>query len=297
MSRVSYAMMHDGRRRRDDAAPSARRSTGSLAQLAIAGRASSATTILELAIVGNPIMHHLLLGIDPIPLGSAPFALATDRAVRSAAARAGPPDPSRRPGLRPAVHRRPRRRRHGRRDPRRGAARSREVVELVVDVGTNAEIVLGNRDCLLAASSPTGPAFEGAQISRRPARRAGRDRAGPDRPRDAGAAVPGHRLGAAGRTSRASPRRPPRPASPGSAARASSRSIAELFLAGRHHRRRDDRRGARRAHAARSSPTAGRSPTSSTTARRRPARGSPSPRTTSGRSSSRRPRSTPASGC
>src|SRR3546814_13593318 len=36
---------------------------------------------------------------------------------------------------------------------------------LVVDVGTNAEIVLGNRDRLLACSSPTGPAFEGAQIS------------------------------------------------------------------------------------------------------------------------------------
>jgi uncharacterized 2Fe-2S/4Fe-4S cluster protein (DUF4445 family) len=38
-------------------------------------------------------------------------------------------------------------------------------VNLIVDVGTNAEIVLGNRDRLLAASSPTGPAFEGAQIS------------------------------------------------------------------------------------------------------------------------------------
>jgi uncharacterized 2Fe-2S/4Fe-4S cluster protein (DUF4445 family) len=35
----------------------------------------------------------------------------------------------------------------------------------VVDVGTNAEIVLGNSDRLLACSSPTGPAFEGAQIS------------------------------------------------------------------------------------------------------------------------------------
>jgi uncharacterized 2Fe-2S/4Fe-4S cluster protein (DUF4445 family) len=40
-----------------------------------------------------------------------------------------------------------------------------EEVNLIVDVGTNAEIVLGNRDRLLAASSPTGPAFEGAQIS------------------------------------------------------------------------------------------------------------------------------------
>lgn len=36
---------------------------------------------------------------------------------------------------------------------------------LLVDVGTNAEIILGNRNRLLACSSPTGPAFEGAQIS------------------------------------------------------------------------------------------------------------------------------------
>jgi uncharacterized 2Fe-2S/4Fe-4S cluster protein (DUF4445 family) len=36
---------------------------------------------------------------------------------------------------------------------------------LIVDVGTNAEIILGNREKLLACSSPTGPAFEGAQIS------------------------------------------------------------------------------------------------------------------------------------
>ena len=40
-----------------------------------------------------------------------------------------------------------------------------DEVTLIVDVGTNAEIVLGNRHRLLAASSPTGPAFEGAQIS------------------------------------------------------------------------------------------------------------------------------------
>ena len=36
---------------------------------------------------------------------------------------------------------------------------------LIVDVGTNAEIVLGNRARVVAASSPTGPAFEGAEIS------------------------------------------------------------------------------------------------------------------------------------
>jgi uncharacterized 2Fe-2S/4Fe-4S cluster protein (DUF4445 family) len=45
------------------------------------------------------------------------------------------------------------------------APHDQRTVNLIVDVGTNAEIVLGNRDRLLAASSPTGPAFEGAQIS------------------------------------------------------------------------------------------------------------------------------------
>ena len=40
-----------------------------------------------------------------------------------------------------------------------------EELTLLVDVGTNAEIVFGNRERLLACSSPTGPAFEGAQIS------------------------------------------------------------------------------------------------------------------------------------
>ena len=41
----------------------------------------------------------------------------------------------------------------------------RDEISLIVDVGTNAEMLLGNRDRILAASSPTGPAFEGAQIS------------------------------------------------------------------------------------------------------------------------------------
>jgi uncharacterized 2Fe-2S/4Fe-4S cluster protein (DUF4445 family) len=120
--------------------------------------------ILELAIVGNPIMHHLVLGIDPIPLGSAPFALATDRAVRVRAAELELKTHS---GAR--VYVLPCIAGHVGADTAgvilAEAPHQSEVVELVVDVGTNAEIVLGNRDYLLAASSPTGPAFEGAQIS------------------------------------------------------------------------------------------------------------------------------------
>ena len=79
---------------------------------------------------------------------------------------------------------------------------------------------------------PDRPGVRGRPDLVGPARRAGRDRAGPDRPRRPSSRASGSSAPSCGRTSRASPRRPPRRASPGSAARASSRSIAELFLAG-----------------------------------------------------------------
>ncbi len=162
MSRVSYAMMHP------DGAPEMTRVAraaidGLVAGLAAAG-GIAVDEILELTIVGNPIMHHLVLGIDPVPLGSAPFALATDRAVR---ATAGALDLAAHPGAR--VYVLPCIAGHVGADTAgvilaetpQLAERSR----LIVDVGTNAEIVLWDGHRLLAASSPTGPAFEGAQIS------------------------------------------------------------------------------------------------------------------------------------
>jgi len=163
MSRVSYAMLHaDGAREMTRAVRAA------LAKL-VAGLAAKAgiapRDILEVTLVGNPIMHHLVLGIDPIPLGSAPFALATDRAVRTAAAEIGiRAHPGARVYVLPCIAG------HVGADTA-GVILAEEPHEratgahLIVDVGTNAEIVLGNRERLLAASSPTGPAFEGAQIS------------------------------------------------------------------------------------------------------------------------------------
>src|SRR4029078_5560084 len=75
MSRVSYAMINDAGAGEMTAAVR-QALNGILAQLA--NRAGiKRDAILELTLVGNPIMHHLVLGIDPIPLGSAPFALAT----------------------------------------------------------------------------------------------------------------------------------------------------------------------------------------------------------------------------
>ncbi|MBA2253797.1 MAG: DUF4445 domain-containing protein [Chloroflexi bacterium] len=162
MSRVSYAMMHPGGAAEMTAAVRTALN-GLLAGLA-AKAAIKRGDILELAIVGNPIMHHLLLGIDPIPLGSAPFALATDRAVH---VRAAELELRIHPGGR--VYVLPCIAGHVGADTAgvilAETPHAREVVSLVVDVGTNAEIVLGNRARLLAASSPTGPAFEGAQIS------------------------------------------------------------------------------------------------------------------------------------
>jgi uncharacterized 2Fe-2S/4Fe-4S cluster protein (DUF4445 family) len=162
MSRVSYAMLHDG-----GAVQMTQVVREALASL-IRGLASRAEVpvedILEIAIVGNPIMHHLLLGIDPIPLGSAPFALATDGPVRTTARALDlPANEGARVYVLPCIAG------HVGADAA-GAILAEtpylaDEVTLLVDVGTNAEIVLGNRARLLAASSPTGPAFEGAQIS------------------------------------------------------------------------------------------------------------------------------------
>src|SRR6185295_3414381 len=83
MSRVSYAMMHpEGAGEMTAAVRKAL--DGLIASLAMRA-GSKRLEILELALVGNPIMHHLFLGIDPTPLGGAPFALATDRAVSTTA--------------------------------------------------------------------------------------------------------------------------------------------------------------------------------------------------------------------
>jgi uncharacterized 2Fe-2S/4Fe-4S cluster protein (DUF4445 family) len=162
MSRVSYAMMHpEGAGEMTQAVRTSL--NGLIATLGLKAGVPR-DEVLDIVLVGNPIMHHLVLGIDPVPLGSAPFALATDRAVEL---RALELDLTANPGAR--VYVLPCIAGHVGADTAgvilAEAPHQSEVVELVVDVGTNAEIVLGNRYFLLAASSPTGPAFEGAQIS------------------------------------------------------------------------------------------------------------------------------------
>jgi uncharacterized 2Fe-2S/4Fe-4S cluster protein (DUF4445 family) len=162
MSRVSYALLHEGGAAQLTSAVRAALAAMIAELCATAGLEPS--DVLEVTVVGNPIMHHLVFGLDPGPLGSAPFPLATTAAVTADAAALGlGVHPAARVWAPPCVAG------HVGADatamvlaegPHRG-----DDVLLLVDVGTNAEVVLGNRDRLLAASSPTGPAFEGAQIS------------------------------------------------------------------------------------------------------------------------------------
>jgi uncharacterized 2Fe-2S/4Fe-4S cluster protein (DUF4445 family) len=119
--------------------------------------------VYEVALAGNATMTHLVLGIDPEPLGMAPFILSTRLYPEILAADLGLPAHAR---ARAVVF------------PAFGAYVGGDItagllasgmdrdarVRLFVDIGTNCEIVLGNRDWLLATAAPAGPAFEGAAI-------------------------------------------------------------------------------------------------------------------------------------
>ena len=162
MSRVSYGMMNPGGA--DEMTVAVREGLNALMTQIATEAAIDKTLVVDAVFVCNPVMHHLLLGIDPFELGQAPFALATSDALRL---RADDIDlnihPSARVYLLPCIAG------HVGADAAAVALseapdKSDDLV-LVVDVGTNAEILLGNRDKVLACSSPTGPAFEGAQIT------------------------------------------------------------------------------------------------------------------------------------
>ncbi len=162
MSRVSYAMMNKGGDQ--EMTRAVREGMNALfAQIADAAQVD-VSQIMDLVVVCNPVMHHLFLGIDPFELGQAPFALATSDALSLQAAELGlnlHPDAGL--YLLPCIAG------HVGADAAAVALsespNTSEDLVLVVDVGTNAEILLGNTEKTLACSSPTGPAFEGAQIT------------------------------------------------------------------------------------------------------------------------------------
>ncbi len=161
MSRVSYVMMNPGGE--VELTGAVRTALNELVGELTNDAGVSRDSVMEIVLVGNPVMHHLLLGFDPVPLGQSPFTLATNEPVVGPAIALGLDLPFATFYVGPCIAG------HVGADttaamlaegPHRGSE-----WQLLVDVGTNAEIVLGNRDRQYAASSPTGPAFEGAQLT------------------------------------------------------------------------------------------------------------------------------------
>ena len=162
MSRVSYSMMNAGGAAEMTAA--VREGMNALFTQVSTEAEIDKALIVDAVFVCNPVMHHLFLGIDPFELGQAPFALTTSDSLRL---RADDLDlnihPSARIYILPCIAG------HVGADAAAVALseapdKSEDLV-LVVDVGTNAEFLLGSKGKVLACSSPTGPAFEGTQIS------------------------------------------------------------------------------------------------------------------------------------
>ncbi len=119
--------------------------------------------ILELCVVGNTVMHHIFLNISPVNVGVSPFVPAVQDAVNVKAAELGI-------GVNESanVHVLP---------VEAGfvgadnvgvliaeAPYEKDEMQLIIDIGTNGEILVGNRNKLLSASCATGPALEGAHI-------------------------------------------------------------------------------------------------------------------------------------
>lgn len=161
MTRVSYSMMHS-----DGAAEMttlARDGVNEVIARLVDDGAEQTDLILDTVVVCNPIMHHLFLGIDPVELGVAPFISASSSAISVHAKELGiNVHPDSEIFLLPFV---------GSHVGADGAAvilseepEKSDEITLIVDIGTNAEIFLGNSNKLLSTSSPTGPALEGAEI-------------------------------------------------------------------------------------------------------------------------------------
>ena len=119
--------------------------------------------ILEMVLVGNSTMHHILLNLQPKDLGLAPFVPAIHKSVDIKARELGLHiNPSGNIHVLPTIA------------SFVGADTSAVILAeephkqeenwLIIDVGTNAELVLGNSKRLLCTSTPTGPALEGAHV-------------------------------------------------------------------------------------------------------------------------------------
>ena len=162
MSRITYAMTHP-----DDGLEKMHQSIvdglNRLIQKITERCNLSSEDILELTVVGNTAMHHLLLKINPQYLGVSPFPPAIHRSIDVKAR-----DLGLKVHLSANVHILPIEAGFVGAD-NVGVLIAEEPYHrdervLIIDIGTNGELVMGNRERLISASCATGPALEGAHI-------------------------------------------------------------------------------------------------------------------------------------
>ncbi len=162
MSRVSYIMMNKGGE--EKLTNTVRTQIKTMLAEAVDVLDLGPNQLLDVICVGNPIMHHLLIGANPVELGQAPFTLAVKDWIEIPAGRLdlGLSDTAM-VSLFPLIG--------GHVGADTTAAYLTQIDAMIdrsvllVDIGTNAEIVLAHNGQVAAASSPTGPALEGAEIS------------------------------------------------------------------------------------------------------------------------------------
>ncbi len=162
MSRVSYIMMNKGSDKKLTAV--IHKQVRDMLAEAVETLELGPNQLLDVMCVGNPIMHHLFIGANPVELGLAPFTLAVKDWLDIPAGRLdlGLSDTAQ-VSMFPLIGG------HVGADTSAAYLSQIDVMKdrsvLLADIGTNAEIVLSHNGRVAAASSPTGPALEGAEIS------------------------------------------------------------------------------------------------------------------------------------
>ena len=161
MSRVEFAVAGHGQRVLQDLA---RKQIGHLTKELLTAAGGASGEVKSVVLVGNTVMHHLFCGISLEPLSHYPFEPVSPGLLVFGAAELGWSLPGN-----PAVHFLPCLGSFVGSDILAGLLATRlhesEGLGALIDLGTNGEIVVGNRERMLCASTAAGPAFEGARIS------------------------------------------------------------------------------------------------------------------------------------
>ncbi|MCZ7572563.1 MAG: ASKHA domain-containing protein [Ardenticatenaceae bacterium] len=161
MARITYAMTQEGGLQRLHAA--ILEGLNEIVSQVCEVSGFQPTEIVEAVLVGNTCMDHIFLNIHPRYVGLSPFSPAIHHSVDLKARDFGLK-------IHPSgnVHVLPNEAGFVGADNVAciiaEEPHKQDEIMLLIDIGTNGEMVLGNSEKLISASVPTGPAFEGAQI-------------------------------------------------------------------------------------------------------------------------------------